>query len=359
MSHYGLKIRVVFAAILLSGFVSLQAFAVSVETLRVATWNTHDLFESTPNGVPDIADSVNFTPSSWRRWTEARYQSQITNLATVISVMKPDILFVQEVAGSNVLHHLTHVLRTLPEGAIDYPYIAHRKSPDRRGIDVALISRYPIKSYDLKIPVSGMRGALVVQIDVDETDVYGIVNHWKSWVGDEKSNVAIRMKEAQGVRKEALAILTEKPDATLFIAGDFNDNLDGDSLVKGLKAFPTRDAVSQVTDDTVFYNVLGELPKDKLGSYYYARRRVWNTFDAILVTQQMLLPIDSPGPAWRLPPSGKTTVETFRYPAMVGPDGRPMPSQRTRIGGTDEYVLGYSDHFPVYADFIRGNVVKK
>ena len=353
------KFRFVFSVIFLSGFVSLQVLAASVETLRVATWNVHDLFMSTPEGDPNLPDSVNFTPSSWRRWTEARYQSQITNLAVVISAMKPDILCIQEVAGSNVIRHLTHVLRTLPQGAIDYPHVAHKRSQDRRGIDVALISRYPIKKYDLKQPVTGMRGALVVQINVDKTDVYCIVNHWKSWVGDEKINTEIRLKEAQGVRAEALKILKTKPNAVLCIAGDFNDNLDGESLVKGLLAFPTRRKVQQFTDEVVFYNVLGEIPKDKLGSYYYARRKAWNTFDAIVITAPMLLPVDEPGPAWRLPPSGKANVETFRHPDMVGADGRPMPSRRTRIKGTDEYVLGHSDHFPVYADFIRSRAVQK
>ena len=171
------------------------------------------------------------------------------------------------------------------------------------------------------------------------------------------------MKEALGVREEALKILARSTNASLFIAGDFNDDLDGESHTQGLLSFPDRDKVLESstasTNILFFYNVLGDLPKDKHGSYYYARRKAWNTFDTVLLAPAMLRPFGEAGPDWRLPPKGKVHVETFRYPGMVGPNGRPMTAQRTRLkDGTDKYVDGYADHFPVYVDLERVGKIK-
>jgi len=339
---------------LVLAFSAVVLVAAPVETLRIATWNVENLFDAEVDH--EVPDSVNFTPDSWRRWTEAKYLSKLTNLAVVVSAMKPDVLCLEELENRKVIEDFVRILQTLPTNAVHYPYIAHKPSEDRRGISTGMISRYPITDTRIEFPVKGMRGALIVTLDIDGTEVIGIVNHWKSWVGEAKENIAIRTKEAIGVRHEALKLLERNPNLSLFIAGDFNDDLDGESLQHGLQAFADREKVlaGLTSNEIFFYNVLGELPKEKLGSYYYARRKAWNTFDAIILAPAMLRPVSEEGPAWRLPPKGEAVVETFKIPGMAGADGRPLAAHRTRLkDGTDKYVDGYSDHFPVFVDLKR------
>ena len=174
---------------LLLTFTAVALVAAPVETLRIATWNVDNLFDAEVD--PSVPDSENFTPGSWRRWTDAKYQMKLTNLAVVVSAMRPDILCLQELENRKVIEDLVRILGTLPTNAIHYPHIAHKPSQDQRGISCGMVSRYPVTDCTIAFPVSGMRGALIVTLDVDGTDVIGIVNHWKSWVGDPKVNIAI------------------------------------------------------------------------------------------------------------------------------------------------------------------------
>ena len=50
---------------------------------------------------------------------------------------------------------------------------------------------------------------------------------------------------------------------------------------------------------------------------------------------------------------GEGSVGVFRHPLATDTDGRPRPFRRVRKkDGTDEYMEGCSDHFPVWADFV-------
>ena len=107
---------------------------------------------------------------------------------------------------------------------------------------------------------------------------------------------------------------------------------------------------------------MADIPKKARGSFYYARRKMWNTFDGIHVAPRMLLPSDRPGPAWRAGRPEETV--TFHPPEMrTDKDGRPNSFRRVRTyeAGTDGdkvsdsnyYAEGYSDHFPVYTTLHR------
>ncbi|MCL1856198.1 MAG: endonuclease/exonuclease/phosphatase family protein [Kiritimatiellaeota bacterium] len=324
------------------------AWGAKVETLRVATWNVDNFFDAVQDETNPNDD---YYPTSWRRWTQARYEKKTENLAKVIAAMKPDIVCLQELENLDVLTNLTQKLRDLPEGAMEFGHIAHRQSQDQRRISNGVISRYPIKDVALAQHVSGMRGMLRANIDVDGAEVTVFVTHWKSWVGDAKVNIAIRMQEAKGVRQDVNAFLDANPHGTLIVCGDFNDNCDGLSITNGLFATMDRETVLTNPVKRYLYNTLGELPKESLGTYYYARYKVWNTFDALMVTSAMLAPPEEKGSAWRFV-NGSTTL--FKYPDMVGADGRPRSFERIRLkDGTDKYDEGYSDHYPVYIDLRR------
>ena len=319
-------------------------------TLRVATWNVENLFDADDD--PANPGDDEFTPGSWRRWTEERYQAKTRNLAEVIAALRPDVLFLAEVENRAVLTNLVRVLAELPE-PYEMPYIAHQDSESVRGIDVAILSRYPLHDVVLHTAVPHMRGTLEATATIDGADATFYACHWKSWIGKAEENIATRQKEAESVRELALQRLAANPDAVFFIAGDFNDNCDGDSLRISLHATIHRDELNAGDGEQMLYHLVGEIPENERGSYYYARRKVWNTFDGIVVPPTMLLRPDLPGSAWRL--AAETPhVGVYKSDSGTDNDGRPKPFRRVRkTDGTDEFMDGCSDHFPLWADFQR------
>ncbi len=324
-----------------------------VQSLRVATWNVENLFDADDD--PNNPGDDEYTPTSWRRWTEARYRQKLTNVAVVVSDMNPDILCVQEIENRRVLEDLAKLVGELKPG-LNLGNIAHKDSSDFRGIDVGLLTRFPVKDFKLREDLVRLRGALVVTMDVDGTDVTVITCHWKSWLGEAEANIVTRLREALVVRSEVDALREVDPEATIIVAGDFNDNFDGHSLQQGLAAYADRDLVLADASGRLLYNVLGDVSEADRGSYYYARRKVWNTFDSLIIMPGMLQPPVEAGPAWRLSPRDSGSVTVFKPEYMCEKDGRPKPFRRVRLkDGTDSYAQGYSDHFPIMIDLIRAN----
>ena len=342
---------------LLLAFLALLACAAPVRAartvrpgvLRVATWNLGNLFDAEDD--PDNPGDDEWTPQSWRRWTDQRYLAKSSNLVEVVALMKPDILCVQEVENKECLRTLAEMLATRPE-AHPMPYYQLVNGEDRRGICVGLLSRHPIAGTTLHEFVPGLRGALHAELLVEGRPFHVIVCHWKSWLGNAALNTRIRMCEATGVRRVAAGILAKDPNASLVIAGDLNDNIDGESVLVGLRGSADRHEVGR--DATMFYNAIGEIPESERGSFYYARRKVWDTFDQIFVTSAMLRPAGDRGPAWRLVPSATPVAFVFKLPQMMNANGSPRPFQRVRSKEGDRYEEGYSDHFPVCLDLVRG-----
>ncbi len=348
------KIASVFFFLLLSCLVAQTA---TLDILTVATWNLENLFDTVAN-QPDGTDEE-FTPESWRRWTPARYNTKLDNLAWVIHQMKPDVLCVSEVENLQVLQALAD--RIQKNYGWTFEYIGHVDSTDPRGIDNAVLSRYPIQSTKL-MSKPGRRGTLIVTVNVEGDSIIFLANHMKSQMGDMQENIVTRTGEAMFLREAALKLLSKNPNASLVIAGDFNEDLDGPSITQGLGVSPDRSqALGTSGNSTVFYNLLGDIPADQRGSYYYARRKVWNTFDAIIVPQTMLLPSDTPGPAWRVQSPDSGVTKTFALPEMREEgDGRPKAYRRVRIKDkpANYYIEGYSDHFPIITVLERGKIAE-
>lgn len=337
-------------------FTVWSAFADNPQnTIRIATWNVENLFDTVTN-QPGGADEE-FTPGSWRRWTPARLNQKLDNLAWVIDRMKPDVLCVAEVENRAVLQALADRIQRNHGWTFDH--IAHEESSDFRGIDNAILSRHPIVTSRL-LRHEDRRGTMIAVIEVQGAELTVMANHWKSQSGDRDANIALRTGEALAARDEALRILKRNPNAAVVVAGDFNVDCDDPCLTMVFKASTDRSIAEGTSGDgTVFYNLLGDIPPEQRGSYYYARRKVWNTFDAILVAPKMLLPPDAPGPPWRASAADAGATLTYALEPMREPgDGRPKAFRRVRIKDkpANYYVEGYADHFPVITTLLRGRI---
>ncbi len=333
--------------------------------LRLANWNVENLFDAVANQPPaepdDVPPDAEFTPQSWRHWTVSRYQTKLDRLAEIVAAMKPDVLAMEEVENRGVIDDLA---KKLAEAAIwPMPHVAHAESGDKRGIDVAIMSRFPIKKSEF-LPNTGPRGILYAEIDADGAPLHAFALHWKSQLGNKSVNVAIRHREAEALRNEMRKRLADDPNAAVVALGDFNENLFGMAQLEGLKAATNRaDALASISGDPDSfrpYNLVADIPEERRGTFYWNQSHAWNTLDGIFAVPGMLLPADRPGPVWRV--AGPDATTGFAMPPMRWNDGRPNAYRRSRryaqgsggdkVEGETSYT-GYSDHFPLLTLLVR------
>ena len=106
---------------------------------RIMFYNVENLFDTADD--PSTADDE-FTPRGKKHWTKAKYTDKLLKIAEVIDSVGdkelPCIVGLAEVENRWVLEDLTQ-----KTAFADGNYgIVHQDSPDRRGIDVALLYRY-------------------------------------------------------------------------------------------------------------------------------------------------------------------------------------------------------------------------
>lgn len=327
------------------------------DELRVAFWNVENLFDTVVNG-PSKHKDKDFTPSSWRRWTPKRYSQKLDHLAHVINAMQPDVIGMSEVENLDVLQDLNK--RIKDKYGWNLPYIGHIDSSDTRGIDQAIMSKYPILSTHLVAYTYGKRGTLVVVVDVDGHPVTFMVNHWKSPIGNYKENMKTRAEEATALREELTKRYKRDADMSFVIMGDFNEDCDDVTMLNVLRVSKTRNQALKHSDGPLaLYHLAFDLPASKRGTYYYARRAVWNSFDGIIVPATLLGENTASRCYWRV--KDKKSFTIFSLPEMKEPgDGRPRAFRRVRIKGkpNNYYEEGYSDHFPVMVTLVPAKSVK-
>ena len=101
------------------------------QEIVVCNWNVENLFDTEDD--PENKGDDGYTPRGWMHWTENRYRLKLEHLAEIIEAMKPDILCVEEIENRRVLEDLSNQLRKQKRHPM--PYIVHRESSDKRGID--------------------------------------------------------------------------------------------------------------------------------------------------------------------------------------------------------------------------------
>ncbi|MFW5889956.1 MAG: endonuclease/exonuclease/phosphatase family protein, partial [Marinilabiliaceae bacterium] len=159
---------------------------------QVAFYNLENLFDTIDTrGVWD----TEFTPEGEKEWDTRRYEKKLNNMASVIysmaeEVESPAIVGLCEMENRDVLEDLVN---TSPLNDFDYR-IVHEDSPDRRGIDVALIYRPELfrvnNSQSVPLIIEDENGEriytrdqLVVSGLLDGEEIHFVVNHWPSRYG--------------------------------------------------------------------------------------------------------------------------------------------------------------------------------
>ena len=345
-----MRINKLIPILLLAITLSAQAQQKKYKVHTVAFYNLENLFDTIRN--TEIND-LEYTPEGKNSWTSKKYKKKLENLSRVISEIgigdqqkeSPTILGVSEVENRGVLEDLikTPKLVNLGYG------IVHFDSPDRRGIDVALLykkkdyivnstSSIPLYIYDGNGKRVYTRDQLLVSGYLDGEEMHFIVNHWPSRSGGEKRSSPYR--EAAGALNKKIidSLLTINPKAKVMTMGDLNDGPYNKSVKVALGA----ERKKENTKPSGMFNPFEEMSKKGLGTLAY--RDAWDLFDQIIMTGNFLDTNDKDYSTYKYWKAG-----IYQKPYMVQQTGQykgyPLRNANNEVG--------FSDHFPVYVYIIK------
>lgn len=311
----------------------------------VAFYNLENLFDEKDD--PKTYDEE-YTPTGKKNWTSKKIEQKLENLSRVISEigiektkLPPALLGVSEVENKEILERL---IQHLNLKNTDYG-IAHFNSPDRRGIDVALLydrKRFRLTNANKHVLLIKdesnkriyTRDQLCVSGSLGDEILYCIVNHWPSRRGGEKKSQPKRMEAARLTQKITDSIYTITPKANIIIMGDFNDDPTNSSLKKILQ---TKKRPNHNSKSSYLYNPMELMKKQGLGTLAY--RDKWNVFDQLIFSSHML---DSVGIQLY-----QTKIFSPKYLMQKHGKYKGYPKRST------ENSIGFSDHFPVYSYLIK------
>lgn len=345
-----LKMSLLIGALINLAFAKAQQEK-TFQARTIAFYNVENLFDTENDPITFDDDR---TPDGKDHWTEEIYADKVSKMARVISEIgsdvaktSPALIGLAEVENRRTVEDLANDPQLIDK---DYG-IAHFDSPDRRGIDVALmyqksmfkplnISKHELVIYDNEDPSKRRytRDQLLVSGLLDGDMIHIIVNHWPSRSGGESRSRKKRMAAAKVTMKIIDSLQSNDPYAKIITMGDLNDDPTSPSVKKVMKATGKREKVK----DKMVYNPMEPMFKKGIGTLAY--RDGWNLFDQILVTAPL---VEKDFSSYRFYKAG-----IFNENYLSNPKGRykGYPYRSFANGG---YTGGYSDHFPVYIYLIR------
>jgi len=311
---------------------------------KIVFYNLENLF--------DIKDDTSkwdeqFLPEGDKHWTYWKYQTKQKNLAKVIAAaggwQDAALVGVCEIENAFVLEELT---TKSPLKKLNYKFI-HKESPDRRGIDVALLYQeeqfIPLFYKHIQIdfpfaPQSKTRDILYVKgLTPNKDTLHIFVNHWPSRWGGQMKTEPKRIYVAQTLRKEVDSLFQNTVNPNIVIIGDFNDTPSDQSVIKYLKA----QAPSKKIQKKQLYNLMYPLSLSHEGTHPYHGH--WAVLDHIIVSSALL---DKSNKIY----TTTTSAYPFKADFLLEEDTKygGIKTNRSYIGF--KYNGGYSDHLPVILD---------
>ena len=302
------------------------------DTLSVMFWNVENFYDWR-NDSTTVSD-LEFSPAGERHWTWKRFQAKANALAKALFWVEgetgslPDIVGLEEVENAFVLRQ---VLQKTALRKTDYKYV-HYDSPDRRGIDVALLYRSSrLELLDSKPchlsaadTVMATRDILLCRFrrreKADTTGFAVLVNHHPSKYGGAAESEPRRRVAVERLRALADSLAAIGIDR-IIAGGDFNDT--PDNPVFGLlepTLMPTHMDLYRRGEGTIKYD--GK----------------WDLIDQIYLS-----------PALKGP-----TMRILRIPFLLTRDTAHSGEKPLRTYTGPRHTGGVSDHLPVLLEVISG-----
>ena len=325
--------------------------------------------------VENLYDTLNDPKTRDDEWvyTSKYYHKKIQNLARVISQIgdsenknAPTIIGLGEIEHRSVLEDLAKDPQLIDK---DYG-IVHYESPDRRGIDCALLyqkkhfkvtssANIPLYIYEKdtkaeKKPKKEVeteiddrveegdaakriytRDQILVSGFLDGEEFHFIVNHWPSRRGGEKISSLLRERAAALNLKIIDSLQKINPNAKVISMGDLNDGPLNNSLKKILKAKAEKKDVPPLG----IYNPSEKMFKSGNSTLFY--RDAGDIFDQLIMTEPLVREDYSSLRYWK----AGITNKPFMITTLGQYKGYPLRSSST--------FVGFSDHLPAYIYLIK------
>jgi len=325
-------------------FLSLLSFKSHSQDFTFVFYNVENLFDIYDD---EHINDEEFTPEGQKNWNYDRYIEKIDHISRVLTGIGewklPAIVGLCEIENRKVLLDLIDH-RLLKEQ--DYEVI-HQNSPDRRGIDVALLYDKNVFSplvsvwYEIRFKTdTGLRtrDILYVKGEIYQKDtIHVFINHWPSRWGGIEATVPKRVETARQLKEVTDSIFAADNEANILIAGDFNDTPADSSLIKVLNA---ADDLGEGAEYLI--NLMYPIHMEgKEGTLKY--RENWEIYDQIIVSSSLMKLENS-----RLSLSGPYI---YRPDFLITEDERYLGMKPFRTYSGPKYHGGFSDHLPVFVRF--------
>lgn len=317
--------------IILSYFLCLSLSAQERDSVLTVFWNLENFFDYTDQGTGE--SDREFSSMGSRHWSKKKFYRKCDNIAKSLLWMEdrygrmPDVVGFAEVENRGVLSRL---LSSTLLRKYDYA-IVHHDSPDRRGIDVALIFRrssFSLVSQSSVTPsYEGEKLATrdILQVCLEPREgrrIHFIVNHHPSKFGGSSESEGRRIAAMAALRHmcDSLSTLSDIP---VIAMGDFNDSPNGPAfrLLEGA-------LVNKGTD----------LHRKGEGSIRFEGK--WDLIDNFLVSPHA---------------DTLTGMEVCRIPFLMTWERKHPGEKPLRTYSGPRYIGGVSDHCPVILWYFKPN----
>ena len=293
--------------------------APSKDTLNVMFWNLENFFDY-KNDSTSVSDAE-FSSRGARHWTKKRFYAKCNAVAKAVMWTAgeqgalPDIIGIAEVENAFVLRRLTQATIL---NKLDYK-IVHYESPDRRGIDVALLYRStrlqlqnskPCHIYEADSTIMLTRDILMATFTSGQEDIAVLVNHHPSKYGGTQVS-GPRRKQAVQRLKQLADSLQQAGINTIIAMGDFNDT-----------------PANPIYKELNLNNASEQLYKRGEGTIKYAGK--WELIDMFFTT------------------SPNAQMEILYIPFLQTRDKAATGTKPLRTYSGPRYLGGVSDHCPIW-----------
>ena len=305
----------------------------------VAFYNLENLFDTVDDPAKEDDD---FLPDSPKDWSAYRYLEKLENITRSIGSIGQDrlpaIIGVSDIENKTVLTDLVYQSAFQRE----YDFI-HYDSPDKRGIDVAMIyhrNTFTVLSHEKIQVVFGedpeytTRDILYVQGSFSREDkVHFFINHWPSRREGTRISMPRRIAAAMSLTGKLSPLLRQDPMTKVIVMGDFNDLPVSRSIVRYLNSRSHKDL-----QHDELYN-LAFIPYNRRMGTVFAKGR-WLMFDQIMISRGMM---SGAGPKVS---ASRLTIHFDKRLLFFDKERSMYRPNRTYSG--KQYHGGFSDHLPVY-----------
>ena len=352
------KILIIIAALLLL-CAGADAQNAGKKNYVIGFYNLENLFDIYNDPMKNDEE---FLPEGKNKWTEAKYQKTLQNMAKVIRSMKEEngvwhaLLGVSEIENRLVLEDLVW-----EEQIREANYqIIHYDGPDRRGVDVALLYNPKvftfIESESIPFTFEGSsidfvmtkeqqdyfktRDILMVHGTIDGEHFAVYVAHLPSRAGGKKGGNQLRDRGGEIMYNHAMQMQAKYPGIKVICMGDMNDNPTDPSMAEYLHG---REFKEDVTDAD-FFSPFTSMLKAGFGSLAY--QGVWSIYDLLLVNNALANPADGTFGLRQLHKKGYYG-RVFNPKFLTNQSGQ-YKGTPFRTFSNGAFIGGYSDHYPTY-----------